>query len=259
MKLCVSGKGGVGKTLTSAALAKALAASGRVVYALDADPDANLGLALGVDETDLAPLAEMRDLIRERTEAGSGGWGVMFRMNPQVGDIPERYYREADGVRLMVLGAVRSGGGGCACPENVFLRTLLNHMVLSRKEALVLDLEAGVEPLGRATVTGVDWLLVAAEPTPAAMATVARIKRLADDLKMKRTGCVATKVRGPEQLDYVRSRLPSGVDLVGSVPYIPALEREYRVTEELSASAEEILTRLGRTDRTRERPAGGNE
>jgi len=243
MKLCVSGKGGVGKTLISATLARVLAGRGGTVWAIDADPDANLALALGIDDSGITPLAQMRQLIKERTGA-QNGWGVMFTMNPKVDDIPERFYREKEGVRLLVLGAVRKGGGGCACPENVFLKVLLNHMVLSRGDSLVVDLEAGLEPLGRATVMGVDWLLVVTEPTEAAVATVARIKKLADDLKIRRVGCVVNKVASEEDVRFVASKTPSGVEVVGVVPYIESLRRLYGVRPEMEEAVGALVEKL---------------
>jgi len=243
MKICVSGKGGVGKTLVSAALARLLAKKGLSVWAIDADPDANLALALGIDDADITPLAQMRQLIKERTGA-QDGWGAIFRMNPEVADIPEKFYKEKDGVRLLVLGAVRKGGGGCACPENVFLRALLNHMVLSRNDAVVVDLEAGLEPLGRATVMGVNWMLVVTEPTEAALATVARIKRLADDLRIKRVGCIVNKVHNEEDVRFAEAKKPTGVELLGSVPYIEELRRRYGVVERLENAVGGVADKL---------------
>jgi len=243
VKICVSGKGGVGKTLISAALARLLAKKGLSVWAIDADPDANLALALAIDDSDITPLAQMRQLIKERTGA-QNGWGAIFKMNPEVADIPERFYKEKDGVKLLVLGAVRKGGGGCACPENVFLRALLNHMVLSRNDAVVVDLEAGLEPLGRATVMGVDALVVVTEPTEAALATVKRIKRLADDLRIKRVGCVANKVRDEDDVKFVEAKKPAGVELMGAVPYIEELQRHYGVVERLENAVQSVADKL---------------
>jgi CO dehydrogenase maturation factor len=219
LKIAVSGKGGVGKTTFSAVLARLLAREGKTVFAIDADPDANLAAAVGVPDTvEITPLARMRDLIRERTEAGQGGYGVFFKMNPTVSDIPDTYYVEHGGVRVLVLGAVQIGGGGCACPENVFLRALLNHLVLQRDEVVIVDMEAGIEHLGRATVTGIDGLIVVIEPGMHSIETARRIEKLAAEIGLGPVMVVVNKVRGPEQEEQLRAHL-EGMKVLGFMHY----------------------------------------
>ena len=132
---------------------------------MDADPDANLAMALGVpDPENLVPLSQMKEMIAERTESQPGSMGGFFKFNPKVDDIPEKYARQIDGIKLIIMGGVKKGGSGCVCPESVLLRTLVTHMVLLRDEVVVMDMEAGIEHLGRATAQGVDRLIIVVEP-----------------------------------------------------------------------------------------------
>jgi hypothetical protein len=147
MKIAISGKGGVGKTTLAALLIKYFQDRGKKVLAVDADPDANLALALGVpDPESIVPLSQMKEVVRERTESEPGKMGGFFKLNPKVDDIPEKYARQLDGIKLIVMGGVKKGGSGCICPESVLLRTLVTHMVLLRDEVVVMDMEAGIEP-----------------------------------------------------------------------------------------------------------------
>jgi CO dehydrogenase maturation factor len=225
LKIAVSGKGGVGKTTFCAVLARLLSSQGMRVFAIDADPDANLAAAVGVPQgTEIVPLARMRDLIRERTETGSGGYGVFFKLNPTVTDIPDKFCVEHGGVKVLVLGAVQIGGGGCACPENVFLKALLNHLVLQRDEVVIVDMEAGVEHLGRATVMGIDVLIVVIEPGRHSIETARRIKELAAQIGIRRVMVVMNKVQNVEQEKQILEHL-NGIEVLGSIHYDEAALR----------------------------------
>ena len=219
MKVAVSGKGGVGKTTLSACLARYLAELGHAVIAIDADPDSNLAAALGLSGQDtITPIAEMKELIAERTESGGDSYGKFFKLNPHVSDIPERFVHEHAGVKVLVMGTIREGGGGCACPENVFLKTLLAHLVLIGKETLVLDMEAGIEHLGRGTAAGVDALLVVVEPGRRSIETAHRVKRLAADLGVNRVFLVGNKIQSEAQADAIRQH-SGGLAFLGMISY----------------------------------------
>ena len=127
MKIAISGKGGVGKTTLAGSLARHLAAAGNRVLAIDADPDSNLPSALGIDSDrldEVQPLASLKKLIEERTGAKAGTFGGMFKMNPRVDDIHDEYSLEHEGIKLLTLGTVPTGGTGCLCPESTLLRGL---------------------------------------------------------------------------------------------------------------------------------------
>ena len=204
MKIAISGKGGVGKTTLTACLARDLAEAGTKVFAIDADPAMNLARALGVsDETEIEPVAEMKDLIHERTGATSEEFGGFFKANPQVSDLPEKLCVEVGGVRVMTIGGIQKGGGGCACPENVFLRSLLGHLIVLRDEAVLLDMEAGVEHLGRATVKSVDALLIVVEPGRRSIDTAKRVQSLASDIGIERMLAVGNRIQNERHKQFV--------------------------------------------------------
>lgn len=220
MKLAISGKGGVGKTTLAAVLARLFANDGGAVVAIDADLDSNLASALGVPiPKRLRPIIEMKEMIEERTESGPQGYGKLFKLNPTVNDIPEKYSVVHNGVRLMVLGAPKRGGTGCACPENVFLKNLLAHLVLQRDEALIVDLEAGIEHLGRATCQGIDALIVVVEPGRRSIQTAESVRKMAKDIGVRKVFVVGNKVRSPEDLAAMREALPQDLPFLGAIRY----------------------------------------
>ena len=226
MKIAITGKGGVGKTTVTALWGAALAREGRDVLLIDADPDANLGSALGVPAERLPrPLVALKDLIQERTGADPDQVGQYFRLNPHVADLPDAYRVEAAGMHLLVLGGIRGGGKGCACPQGAFLKAMLRHLMLERREALLVDMEAGLEFLGRASVMGTDALVVVVEPGRRSLETAAGIARMGREIGIKRFGAVLNKVTESAQVETIRRGLPEGVELAGSVPYSPALVR----------------------------------
>ena len=226
MKIAVTGKGGVGKTTVAAFLARAWRDLGREVVAVDADPDANLAGTLGYRGPEIEPLSKLKRLIEERVGA-SDPWGGFLRMNPRVDDIPNGFGVVVDGVRVLVMGTIERGRRGCACPENILLREVLNHLVLSSREHVVVDMEAGVEHLGRGTAEGVDDMLVVVEPGWASLETAARVSRLAGDLGIRRARAIANKISGDADLDFVRGGL-AAVPLVGVLPLDRELEQEAR-------------------------------
>ena len=218
MKLAITGKGGVGKTTLSALIASALAQRGMDVVAIDADPDANLASTLGYAEADsIRPLVDLKELIAERTGVKPGTTGGMFRLNPFVEDIPENYAVTIRGIRVLVAGAVKKGGSGCYCPENSMLRALVSHLLLDKDTALVLDMEAGVEHLGRGVVQAVDHLLVVVNPGQRSIDTARRIREMAAEIGLTRLAVVANRVRTPEDEAFIRESLPD-LPILGVLP-----------------------------------------
>ena len=217
VKLAISGKGGVGKTTLSAMLTAGLALEGYHVIALDADPDANLGSALGLsDEEGVTPLAEMRDLIKERTGAANA-YGGYFKLNPKVDDIPEAYARVIGNVRLLTLGGISGGGDGCICPASALLKALLMHLVLGRDDHVIMDMEAGIEHLGRATAQSMDALIVVVNPAAWSIQTAQRVRALAGDIKLARVFAVANRITDDDQLDRIQEQL-GDMPLIGHLP-----------------------------------------
>ncbi len=223
MKVAVSGKGGVGKTLLSALLAKTFAESGYSVIAIDADPDANLAATLGFPHPEtITPISEMGELIAERTGARKGESAPYFKMNPRVDDIPDKYAHRIEGIRLMRMGDIKGGGGGCYCPENALLKALVAHLLVARNEVVILDMEAGIEHLGRGTASAVDRLIVVVEPGRRSLETAQNIKRLASEIGLKRVSVVGNKVRSNADREFLKANLP-GLDFLGFIPYDQAV------------------------------------
>lgn len=220
MKLAITGKGGVGKTTLTALLAQAYADAGRQVFAVDADPSPCLAGALGFPDeirARLSPIAEMDALIEERTGAKPGTVGGFFTLNPRVDDIPERFSVTHRGVRLLEMGSVDLGGSGCICPESAMLKTLFTHLLFRKDDVLLLDMYAGVEHLGRATVDFVDAMLVVVEPTRRSLGTAAQIKKLANDIKLDRLYLVGNKVRNDDEAKFLEAETP-GMPVLGYLP-----------------------------------------
>jgi len=223
MKLAVSGKGGVGKTTFSALLIRTLNAQGNRVLAIDADPDANLAAAVGIADADkIVPIAEMKDLIFERTEAKPGTMGGFFKLNPKVDDLPEALSARLENIKLMRLGGIKKGGSGCLCPESTLLKALVTHIVLGRDEVVVMDMEAGIEHLGRATAQAVDRLLVVVEPGRRSIDTARNVKQLASEINLEKISLIGNKIRGPQDQAFLEKHLPD-FKFLGFLPYDQSL------------------------------------
>jgi CO dehydrogenase maturation factor len=221
MKIAIAGKGGVGKSTLSAALSLIYSGRGAKVLALDADPQANLASALGIPAAvaaKIVPIAAQSDLIEERTGAKPGKSGQVFKINPEVSDVAAKLGIERDGVTLVVLGGIANGGGGCACPENTFVRALVRDLILFKDEILIMDMAAGFEHLGRATAQGVDVMVAVVEPGSRAIECAARIKELAREIGIREFRIVGNKITGPQDEAFIRKAFP-GDEAIGFIPF----------------------------------------
>lgn len=218
MKIAVTGKGGVGKTTFSALLCGLYEKEGVSVLAVDADPDANLAVTLGIaaEETPES-ISGLKELIAERTGSQPGAWGGMFKLNPKVDDIPGQYCVRRGSLSLIVMGTVEKGGKGCICPESAFLKALMSHMVFHDNQHLIMDMEAGLEHLGRGTAMGVDALVVVVRPDIKSIETAERIVPLSKDLNIKRVLFVGNEIRGAEDEKFLREKL-AGQEIIGMIP-----------------------------------------
>ncbi len=253
MKIAISGKGGVGKTTLAGVMARILANRGRKVLAIDADPDSNLASAIGLPREALAklsPIASMTSMIEERTGAKKGSYGTMFKLNPKVDDIPDDMGVTYQGVKLLLLGCIPQGGGGCFCPENVLLKNLVRHLLVQREEALIIDMEAGLEHLGRGSTGYVDALIIVVEPGQRAMNTARQIRKLGEDLKIKNMMIVGNKVNSEEDRRLIEEHL-SDFPVLGHMSFNPKIlqaDREgkspYDIDEKIKEEVEVILKEL---------------
>ena len=219
LKLAITGKGGVGKTTVAALLCRAFADMGYSVLAVDADPDANLASALGfTEDIPITPLVAMKELIEERTGAKAGSTGGFFKLNPKVDDLPEMLWQEKNGIRLMLMGTVKQGGGGCICPESAVLKALMAHLLVYRNEAVILDMEAGIEHLGRATARAVDRLIIVVEPGKRSIDTALKIVDLARDIGLNAVSLIANKIRSDQDRDFIMNSA-GGLPVIGFLPF----------------------------------------
>lgn len=247
MKIAITGKGGVGKTTFAATLARLYAEEGKTVLAADVDPDANLGLALGFPEElldSIIPISKMRKLVEERTGASAGN--QFYKLNPKVDDIPDTYSKTYNGVKLLTLGTVETGGGGCVCPEHVMLRRILSHLILRSNDVVIMDMEAGLEHLGRGTCSEMEQFVVVIEPGARSVQTYKNVKRLAEDLGIKKVRVVANKVRSTEDEGFIRSRIPAE-DLLGFIHYnaeVIDADRQGRSPYDMSRTATDEIRKI---------------
>lgn len=221
MKIAISGKGGVGKTTLTSTLA-CIFSNDHAVFAIDADPDMNLATSLGVEEK-IVPISSMRELIKERTGVDSGAsFGEVFKMNPKISDLPDKLsydYKGDESLKLMTMGTVEKGGEGCVCPAAVLLKALLRNIVVKKEEIVLLDMEAGIEHLGRRTAESVDAMIIVVEPGLKSLETAERIKNLSKDIGMKKILAVLNKCSSKEEKEFVEKKLNElDIKLIGTIP-----------------------------------------
>jgi len=257
MKVAISGKGGVGKTTLAGVMARLLADEGRKVLAIDADPDSNLASAIGLPKeltAKLSPIASMTSLIEERTGAKKGTFGALFKLNPKVDDLPDELGVTYQGVKLLLLGSIPQGGGGCFCPENVLLKNLLRHILIQRDEALIIDMEAGLEHLGRGSTGYVDALIIVVEPGQRAINTARQIRKLAEDLKIQRILIVGNKVTSEQDRKLIEENL-ADFPILGHISFNPMIlqadregqspyDLDGQIREEVKAILKELEKRI---------------
>lgn len=243
MKIAVTGKGGVGKTTLSSILSYLFASEGRKVISVDADPDANLASALGIpkEEADkIRPIADLSELIEERTGSKPGTMGGMFRLNPKVDDLPEGLGYKLNGITLLVMGRAKPASSGCYCPENVLLRRLLKHLVVERDEVVIVDMEAGIEHLTRGTAGSVDAFIVVVEPGQRSIQTADVVMTMAEDLGVKKVFIVANKVRSDEDLNFIKKGIGDN-ELTGYIMFNDAImEADIKGTSPFSSSPQTV-------------------
>jgi CO dehydrogenase maturation factor len=218
MKIAFTGKGGVGKTTLAGLFIRTLSKDGKEVLAVDCDPDANLGRALGFEGAEkITPIIELEDLINERMGVDKSN-KTFFKLNPKIDDIPEKFSKTKGNIKLIVMGALKKGGSGCMCPENAFVKNLLSHLVLKRNENLVMDMEAGIEHFGRGTAASCDFVLTVVEPSLNSITTAKKISKYAKDIGVKKVYGVGNKIRKKEDAAFIKKEL-NGIKLIEAIDF----------------------------------------
>ena len=244
VKIAIGGKGGVGKTTACAVWAQLFAQDGFDVLAIDADPNTTLAFAFGIlPEQSPEPLIKMEQLIAERTGTDRDAVGAYFKLNPKVSDLPQKHWVEVNSVKLLVLGAITQAGGGCACPEGTFLKALLTHTILQRQEMVLVDLAAGVEFMGRASVQGVDAFVVVVEPGGRSIETANNVAKMAKELGIKNVAAIANKITDTAQINVIQSQLKD-VSLLGSLRYNPAVQKADLEFKPVFSACPELVNEL---------------
>ncbi|MHC4637890.1 MAG: ATP-binding protein [Planctomycetota bacterium] len=257
MKIAISGKGGVGKTTICAVLAQMFAEDGFEVIAVDADSDANLCSAFGIPAQHCPePLIEMKQLIAERTGTGKEAVGAYFRLNPRVNDLPDKHFLNLDSLspephgeatvpalRLLVLGAIDKAGAGCACPEGAFLKAMLAHTVLHRKEIVLIDLAAGLEFMGRSSIKGIDALIVVVEPGSRSTETAVNIAKMGRQLGVRHIAAIINKVTANEQVQVIKSQL-GDLQILGSIDYETEVQQADLCRQSVYQAGKQLVEKL---------------
>jgi len=237
MKIAISGKGGVGKTTIMALLANQFKKKGKEVLIIDADPSPHMAQTIGIKDIDkIKPIADMTELLVERSGKVQGS--PFYQINPQVDDLLQKFMIEHDGIRLMVLGAIQTAEGGCACPENTVLKRMLTKLLLSPTQVVLLDMEAGVEHLGRGTIAGVDHLLIVVIPSKSSVRTALKIKKLALESGIPRISFVGNLILDKDDENFLQEAL--GEKPVALFPDSSVIRKAERSGKPLTELSEEV-------------------
>ena len=233
MKIAVSGKGGVGKTTFSSLLIRSLNDQGKHVLAIDADPDANLAAAVGIENAgEITPIAEMKELIFERTGAQPGTIGGFFKLNPKVDDLPDALSAKLDNIKLM------EDSGASA----VVLYSLFEEQLRRDRLELNQHLEHGTDSFAEA-------LTYFPEPDEFTLGPEEYLKHISaakEAVKMPVIASLNGTTRGG-WVRYAKRMEDAGADalelnvyLIPTDPYATSLDVERRYLDLLSAVVESV-------------------
>jgi CO dehydrogenase maturation factor len=198
----------------------------------------------------------MKQLIAERTGTGRDATSAYFRLNPKVSDLPEKYWIEVDGpkpqaenavssrpLKLLILGGITQAGAGCACPEGAFLKAMLSHTILQRQEMVLVDLAAGPEFLGRASIEGIDVLVVVVEPGSRSIEAAVTIAKMGKELGINHVAAIANKITDPAQAEVIKSQMPN-ITFLADIEYSPAVQQADLSRQSVLKTCPELVGQL---------------
>ncbi|MDP2216797.1 MAG: ArsA-related P-loop ATPase [Methanolobus sp.] len=212
-KIIATGKGGAGKTTIVATLSRLLARQGFSVMVIDTDPSMNLAMSLGVPFSTVRTLAEDKKEIHEQfyeDDFDGEEEGHTHSSNINIDAFLEKYQVTAkDDVKVVVMGTISEGGGGCICSYISIVKRLIDYLALwsDQYDIVIVDSQAGSEILGRGLAVNYDHNLVIAESFPKSMEVARHVLKLARDLNIKRQLVVVNKIRDGKELELVADEL----------------------------------------------------
>lgn len=215
--IAVAGKGGTGKTTFLALVVRYLIEEKKgSLLAVDADPNANLNEALGLEVSgtisDILAQTKQSDAI---PEGMTKDMFVQYKMN--------QILTETRDVDMLVMGGPQ--GPGCYCYPNDLLRKNLE-IFDGNYDYMVIDNEAGMEHISRRIIQDVDTLFIVSDQSARGIRSAGRVHELVKSLQasVKEIYLVVTKTTGPIA-PLAEEIAKTGLTLIGTVPYDNAIVR----------------------------------
>jgi CO dehydrogenase maturation factor len=222
MKISVCGKGGSGKSTVVSLLAFSASDRGLVPLVIDSD-ESNSGLyrllGMGSPPTALMEMVGGKQELKEKI----GKTSVLTEARIRLDRLPAEFRRQMNGLSLVSVGKIHQAKEGCACPMGVLSREFLTKLVLDSNEIALVDMEAGIEHLGRGIDCDLDYLALVVDPSFESILLAEKIKKITRGLDLV-VGTIINKAAGPEMLGKVSEMLTSrNLNIIGSIPNDPAI------------------------------------
>jgi len=225
-RVVLTGKGGAGKTTTTALLSLLFARKGFNVLAVDEDPQMNLPYALSIPDdkkNKIIPLNRNLDYIEEKTGARPGtNWGIYLSLTPNVSDVVDRFCAKGPyGINVLVMGTVVQAATGCLCPENALLDAVIKYINLRENEIILMDTQAGVEHFGRALSRGFKQIIIVTDFTFNSIQVAKHSFKLAKDIGIPYIHLVVNKIHSEKNIKRAKDLFGPILDEFTEIIYVP--------------------------------------